>query len=38
MSSVVNIRDFLHDVLANKARARLTIEEFDSLLNTADQI
>jgi hypothetical protein len=38
MASTLNIREFLHDVLANKARARLTIAEFDSLLNMADQI
>jgi len=38
MASTITIRDFLHDVLSNRARARLTIEEFDSLLSMADQI
>ncbi len=38
MSENLSIRDFLHDVLANKARAKLTIEQFDSLLEIADQI
>lgn len=38
MAANLSIREFLHDVLASKARARLTTEEFDSLLNMADQV
>lgn len=38
MAANLSIRDFLHDILANKARAKLTIEEFDSLLKMADEM
>jgi hypothetical protein len=38
MASSPNVRDFLHDILSNKAKAKLTTDEFNQLINTADQI
>ncbi len=38
MTSPINLRDFLHDLFSNKAKTKLTIEEFDQLMKTAHKI
>jgi hypothetical protein len=35
MNPEINIKEFLHEIIANKAKARLSLEEFDSILNMA---
>jgi hypothetical protein len=38
MASSINLRDFLHDLFSNKAKTKLTIDEFDQLMKTANKI
>lgn len=35
MPPTLNIRDFLHDTLANKGKAKLTLDQLDKLLEMA---
>ena len=36
MTANINVKDFLHDLLANRTRAKLTVQEFDKILAMAD--
>jgi hypothetical protein len=38
MAENINVRDFLHGLLANKSKTKISIEEFDSLLDMARRI